>query len=130
MKAVSRMVVALSLGVLGYAAASAATDEQAYLATCRKDPGIPVPISVVSPAVGPEFTGQKVDVQFVVNAAGSPENLIVQSSTDEKLSAAVVQAVKRWKFKPAERNGIPVATKVMLPVKVVDVLDGSIYAAN
>jgi hypothetical protein len=32
----------------------------------------------------------------------------------------VVQAVKKWRFQPAVANGAPVATKVVLPVKIVD----------
>jgi hypothetical protein len=33
---------------------------------------------------------------------------------------AVTAAVKQWRFKPAIADGKPVATKVSLPVKIVD----------
>lgn len=129
MKAVSKLVVLFSLGAL-VSVASAATAEQTYLDSCRKDPGIPVPISVVAPTVGSEFSGSSLDIEFVVDQAGKPENLSVKSSADSALAAAVIDAVKQWKFKPAERNGAPVATKVVLPVRVVNSPDGSTFAAN
>ena len=130
MKAVRKVVVLMGLAALLPLAASAESLEQAYLDNCRKDPGVPVPISVVSPTVGPEHTGEKVEVEFIVDQSGKPESVAVKSAADEALASAVVDAVKKWKFKPAERNGIPVATKVVLPVKVVDPLAGSIFAAN
>jgi protein TonB len=130
MKAVSKYTVLFSLGVLSALAASAATPEQTYLSTCRKDPGMPVPVAVVTPAVSSEYVGVKVDVEFTVDQQGKPANVTVPSATDETLAAAVVDAVKQWKFKPAERNGAPVATKVVLPVKIVDPFSGSTFAAN
>lgn len=130
MKSVRKFVVLLSLGVLGALGASASTFEQTYLENCRKDPGMPVPISVVSPTVGAEFSGSRFDVEFTVDQTGTPINLSVKSVADDALASAVMDAVKQWKFKPAERNGVPVATKVVLPVKVVDSLAGARFAAN
>ncbi len=130
MKAVRNYVLLLSLGVLASVAASASTLEQTYLDNCRKGPGVPVPISVVKPAISQEYTGSSVDVEFTVDETGKPANLTVKSHVDETLSSAVLEAVKQWKFKPAERNGVPVATKVVLPVKVVEPETSSIFAAN
>jgi hypothetical protein len=43
----------------------------------------------------------------------------------------VVEAVKQWRFLPAEANGVPVATKVALPVNIVDpVASGDRYAVS
>lgn len=130
MKTASKSVLLLSLGMLTGLGASASTLEQTYLDTCRKDPGSPVPIAVVTPAVSADYSGARVDVQFIVDERGKPTNLTVKSATDDTLASAVMDAVKQWKFKPAERNGVPVATKVVLPVKVVDPQDGSVFAAN
>jgi len=41
------------------------------------------------------------------------------SSKDHDLAEAVVVAVKQWRFAPVLVNGTPVATKVVLPVRVV-----------
>jgi len=130
MKVNSQTVSLLSLGLLVGCAAFAATPEEAYLHTCRKDAGVPVPISVVAPAVGPEYAGSKVDVEFTVDQTGTPANLSVKSTVEGELASAVLTAVKQWKFKPAERNGLPVATKVVLPVKVVDPFASETFAAN
>ena len=130
MKAVRKLVVLLTVGLLPLVAASASTPETDYLVSCRKDPGIPVPLSVVSPAVGPEFNGGSVQLEFVVDAEGKPAEFSIKSASDDVLATAVVKAVKLWRFQPAEINGKPVATKVALPVKIVDPVDsGTRYAA-
>jgi periplasmic protein TonB len=130
MKAVRKLVVLLSVGLLPIVAAKASTPEQAYLETCRKDPGVPVPVAVVSPTVGPEFNGASVQLEFVVDESGKPAHFSVKSTTDEALVRVVVDAVKQWRFKPAVTDGKPVATKVALPVKIVDpVLAGDRYAS-
>ncbi len=119
MKAVSKFAVMLSLVALASVAASAMTDEQAYLESCHKVPGVPVPVSVVAPTVGSEYSGATVQLEFIVDAAGKPADISVKSAPDNTLATAVVQAVKQWRFAPAEKNGLAVATKVALPVKIV-----------
>jgi TonB family protein len=120
MKAVNKLVVLLNVGALLSVAASASTLEQAYLESCNKDPGVPVPVTVVSPAVGPEFNGGLVQLEFLVDVEGKPADFSIKSATDDVLATAVVKAVKQWRFLPAEVDGKPVAKKVRLPVKVVD----------
>ncbi len=120
MKAVSKLVVLLSLGALAGAAAYATDSEQAYLDSCRKEPGVPVPVTVVSPTVGPEYNGASVQLEFLVDADGKPAAFSIKSATDDVLATAVVKAVKQWRFLPAEVDGKPIATKVALPVKIVD----------
>jgi len=130
MKAVSKLAVLLSLGVLA-PFALAKTDEQAYLESCRKEPWMPVPVSVVAPTVGPEYNGATVQLEFTVDVTGKPAGFSVKSSPDETLATAVLDAVRQWRFKPAETDGKPVATKVLLPVKIVDPLtDPSRVASN
>ena len=130
MKAVRKLVVLLSVGALPIVAVKAATPEQAYLETCRKDPGVPVPVAVVSPTVGTEYNGGSVHLEFVVGADGKPSEFSIKSATDAVLAMEVVKAVKQWRFLPAEENGKPVATKVALPVKIVEpAVQGERYAA-
>lgn len=131
MKAVSKLVILLIVSTFTSALASAGTDEKAYLGTCQKGPGIPVPVVVVSPTVGPEYHGAVVQLEFVVDETGKPVDLAVKSSPDDRLASTVLDAVKQWRFKPAERDGVAVETKVLLPVKIVDsMLDGVRFAAN
>jgi hypothetical protein len=42
----------------------------------------------------------------------------------------VVDAVKQWEFTPAQRNGAPVAMKVVLPVRVVETPKTSPFVAG
>mgnify|MGYP001627517848 CR=1 FL=1 len=131
MKAVSKLVILLIVSTLTPIFASAGTAEQAYLESCRKGPGIPVPIAVVTPSVGPEYHGSVVQLEFVVDEAGKPVDLAVKSTPDDLVASAVMDAVKKWRFKPAEREGVAVETKVLLPVKIIDALQASPrFAAN
>ena len=86
MKAVRKIVVLLSAGFLPLVAASASPLEEAYLESCRKDPGVPVPIAVVSPAVGPEYEGGSVQLEFLVKADGKPAEFSIKSATDDVLA--------------------------------------------
>jgi TonB family protein len=128
MKVASKLAILLSLGTFG-SFASAKSLEQTYLDNCRKDSNVPVPIIVVSPQVDSALVGETVEVEFTVSTAGKPSNVSVLSSKDAALSDAVVTAVKQWQFKPAQKDGAPVATKVILPVRVVDT-DSNRFAAN
>jgi TonB family protein len=129
MNAVNKLVVLLGVGVLSSVGAFALTPEQSYLETCRKEPGVPVPVSVVSPTVGSEYNGASVQLEFVVDATGKTAEFSIKSATDDVLAMAVVKAVKQWKFLPAEIDGKPIATKVALPVKIVESEVGNTFAS-
>jgi periplasmic protein TonB len=120
MKAVNKLAIVLSLGVLAPFAASAKTLEEAYVENYQKKTDVPVPVAVVSPSVSAEYAGSTVELAFIVDATGKPTELSVTSSPAGALSEAIVDAVKQWRFTPAHVNGAPVATKVVLPVKIVD----------
>jgi TonB family protein len=132
MKAVSKIVILLSTGVLSTVAAWAANaSEQAYLDTCRKDSAVPVPYAVVAPTVGPEYNGAVVQLEFVVGKDGKPSEFAIKGTPDDALAQTVVEAVKLWRFLPAQIDGQPVAKKCSLPVKVVgEPAPGDRYAAN
>ncbi len=131
MKVVNKLAVLLSMGVLLPFAASAKSLESSYLESCLKGPNVPVPIAVVSPSVSSEYAGASVELEFVVDQGGSPTAISVKSSPDATLSAVVVDAVKQWRFTPAKYNGQPVATKVVLPVRIVGPsIPGARYASN
>ncbi|HXQ80064.1 MAG TPA: energy transducer TonB [Opitutaceae bacterium] len=131
MKNTNKLALLLGLVALLPVAASARTLEQSYIDSCNKGPGIPVPVAVVTPDVTGFDVGQAVQVEFVVDATGHTSDFTIKSASDRDLAAAVMDAVKRWKFEPALRNGAPVATKVILPVRVVaPSRPAGIFAAN
>ena len=130
MKNNNKLALLLSLGALLPFAASAKTLEQSYVESCRKGTDIPVPIAVVSPDVSAYDIGQTVQVEFVVDTTGRTSGINIKSSSDRDLAEAVVDAVKQWRFTPAQRNGAPVATKVVLPVRVVAAPKADVFVAS
>lgn len=55
-----------------------------------------------------------VDVVFDVQASGATDNIkILSAQPDNIFDRAAVNAVKRWKFQPAEKNGKPVSFQGM-----------------
>jgi TonB family protein len=129
MKAVNKLAVLLALGSLAPFAASAKTPEQAYIDANRPANGVPVPVAVVSPHVSSDYVGATVEIEFIVDTKGQASDFSVKSSPDGALAAEVVAAVKQWQFAPAQRDGAAVATRVVLPVHIVDGSLGG-YAAN
>jgi|SRR5271157_597019 len=123
MKNKNKLALLLSLGALLPFAASAKTLEQSYIESCRKGTDIPVPVAVVAPAVQGYDIGQAVEVRFVVDTSGLPSGVAIKSASDSAFAQAVVDAVSQWRFTPAKHNGGPVATKVILPVRVVKAVD-------
>ena len=129
MKVVNKLAVLISLGALLPFAVSAKTSEQAYLDASLKTPGVPVPVAVVSPSdVDAKYTGAKVELAFTVDAKGIPTDFSVISSPDAVIAKVMMDAVSKWRFTPAQKNGIAVATKVVLPVKIAEI--DNRFAAN
>jgi TonB family protein len=111
----------LSLGLLvAPLALLAVSPEKAYVESYRAIAGAPVPTSVVTPEVRYKFAGQRLVLEFVVDATGTPT--AIRSATpgaDPELVASVTEAVAQWKFSPARVDGLPVARKVALPISIV-----------
>ncbi|HWL14238.1 MAG TPA: energy transducer TonB [Opitutus sp.] len=118
MNAVNKLVVLISVSALLPLAASAKSGEQAYLETSARNAGGPVPVAVVTPSVSAEYAGSQVNLAFTVDATGKPTEMRVVSSPDAMVARVIMDAVKKWRFKPAEKNGTAVSTKVVLPVRI------------
>ena len=130
MKNNNKLALLLSLGALLPFAASAKSLAQSYIESCRKGTDVPVPVAVVSPQVDAYDIGKSVQVEFVVDTTGHTSGVNIKSPTDREFAEAVVDAVKQWRFTPALHNGAPVATKVILPVRVVPAAASSQFAVN
>ncbi len=81
----------------------------------------PVPISRPAPSYPREAlrrgVGGTVRVQVTVAADGSVERMeVAASSGNRHLDRAAMDAVRRWRFTPALRNGQPVSATVVIPV--------------
>jgi protein TonB len=59
----------------------------------------------------------KVELSVEISATGRPESVKLEKSSGyERLDRAAIEAVRRWRFNPAIRNGQPVPTRVNIPV--------------
>ena len=120
MNKISLLGSIVGLVVFGAAAPAAfgLTGTNAYIESYRGRTDIPVPVKIVSPDADSSLVGAKVEVEFLVDAAGRPQNIQVIAATDRDFGVSVCNAVKRWEFSPARPAGAPVPMKVMLPVVV------------
>ena len=81
----------------------------------------PVPISRPAPSYPREAlrrgVGGTVRVQVTVAVDGSVDRMeVAQTSGNRYLDRAAMEAVRRWRFSPAMRNGQPVSATVVIPV--------------
>jgi TonB family protein len=130
MKNKNKLALLLGLGALLPLAVSAKTLEQSYIESCRQGTDIPVPVDVVAPRVAGYDIGQAVNVEFVVDTTGHTTGINIKSNADRAFAEAVVDAVKQWRFTPAQHNGSPVAMKVILPVRVVETPHVNVFVAD
>lgn len=106
-------VVILVLGFfLVFAGLSAKTVEL----TSFKLDTVPTAIKVVEPSVSKEYANTHVTLEFVVNEDGKVEGAKTLSDSEVELSKTLIEAVSKWEFIPAKKDGLAVATKVRLPV--------------
>jgi TonB family protein len=82
---------------------------------------VPLPTKVVNPTDVPgQYAGSTVTLQLTVDAAGAARNISVVSPNDPELSRAVVKAVSQWRFAPARKGGVPVESRIELPLQLKD----------
>lgn len=93
------------------------------------DPGAPHPengiaVAVTSPP--PKYPGEAmrarqqgtVVLRVTVEADGSTSDVVVEQSAGSRaLDRAAQQALRRWRFQPAYRNGVAIRSDVRVPVK-------------
>jgi periplasmic protein TonB len=78
----------------------------------------PIPVRTPPPQVPSELKGQNgiVSVVVIIDEKGDVFQATVSKSTDAAFEAASIEAVKKWKFKPAEVGGQVVKAKVTIPI--------------
>lgn len=111
MKALSRSrIPSLALLLLGatsiLAGAPAATSDQPPRALATVQPIRPRPVFNVG-------ASGVVEVKFTITADGTVADASVHRSTDVLLETAALDAIRKWKFSPAIKNGQPVAVRAM-----------------
>jgi protein TonB len=81
----------------------------------------PVPVRTAAPRVPREFTDAGktglVTVNFAVDEQGSVHDAKILKTTADILDKPALEAVLKWKFKPAKKDGQPYAMRVTIPIK-------------
>lgn len=81
----------------------------------------PVPVRTVAPDVPQNFarTGGSglVTVSFLVDEKGQVQDAAVEKSSNPELNDPALKAIRKWRFKPARKDGVAVAMRVSLPIK-------------
>ena len=79
----------------------------------------PMPTRIVNPTNLPSsYKGATVQVKFTVDEVGQAHNIRVVSDRDRALAKSLVAAISQWEFTPARKNGVPVSSKVVLPLEL------------
>lgn len=80
----------------------------------------PVPIKAYPPAFPPEMLRQGisglVNLMIVIDESGKVVERTVVKSTRSEFERPALEAVGKWRFKPALKGGAPVAVRIELPV--------------
>lgn len=82
---------------------------------------LPVPVRTVSPECPSSLRGTSglVMVKVTIDEQGNVAATNVVKSSNEGFDAAAVEALKKWKFKPASEDGKTIQISVTIPVKFV-----------
>jgi len=80
----------------------------------------PVQIKMVKPVLGYDLTrtGGNALISFIVDRDGTPKDIKVESTSDSDFGRRCVEAVMQWRFRPGSIKGVPVKTRVSLPIKL------------
>ncbi|HEX2855065.1 MAG TPA: energy transducer TonB [Opitutaceae bacterium] len=83
----------------------------------------PVPVRTVSPAY-PEAMRRSgvsgvVQVSCLIDERGQVLEPRIERSSEISFEKPALEALKKWKFKPAKQDGAPIAMRVSIPIKFV-----------
>jgi protein TonB len=71
------------------------------------------------PAKGFRISGT-VLISLVVSSTGAPKDVRIARSLEKDIDQSAVDAVQKWQFEPARKDGQPVATKVTVEIRFHD----------
>ena len=81
----------------------------------------PVPVRTVAPEYPADMRREGVTglvmVTVLIDEQGNVAETKVEKASNEAFSSPAVNALKRWKFKPAQKDGAIVPIHVTIPVK-------------
>jgi protein TonB len=116
------MKTSLLLSVcLSFLLSSAFAAVPATVSSGGEDFSPPVPLSVPSIRTAVGIAGYEnavIKLKLVVDSQGRPQQVDTMGLIPVETKELVVRAVKKWRFRPATRNGVPVSARVILPLQL------------
>lgn len=92
-------------------------------AVAQTKPEPPVPVRTVPPDYPPELRREGVSglvmIKCTIDEQGNVVDPQIEKSSNMAFEKPAVEALKKWKFKPAKQDGNPIAIKVSIPIKFV-----------
>jgi protein TonB len=93
----------------------------ALAAPVRAELDPPVPVRTVTPDFPMDMRRANVSgvvtINCLVDPRGEVQDLKVVKSTNVAFIQPALEALKKWKFKPAQRDGSSVPIRVTIPIK-------------
>ena len=110
----------LTVGFLGVGVPGTAAETDSPAAATTDLRTAPVAIRTVNPKHPDELLKKLVngdaEVDCLVTAEGRVADARVLSASHPQFGDSAVEAVRQWEFRPAERNGTPIAMRVRIPI--------------
>ena len=80
-----------------------------------------MPVRTVAPSLPSELKGSAglVMVKCTIDEQGNVAETAVTKSSNEAFDRYALEAIRKWKFKPASEDGKAVSISVTIPVKFV-----------
>ncbi len=79
---------------------------------------VPIPTKTQELILSSDYEGKTLYVTFEVDVDGQPINVVVISPVDEETEKKIVSSISSWEFVPKHQDGVPVKTRVRLPIVV------------
>jgi protein TonB len=117
MFSLSQFTCLLVAAVLAFVPCRLSADETIY----AKVDVNPVPTKTPPPKYPDEMKRAGVSgvvaVTIVIDEQGEVASAVVAKSTNPEFEAPALAAVKKWKFKPGKKDGVPVKVRVTIPLR-------------
>jgi protein TonB len=93
----------------------------ALVAPARAEVDPPVPVRTVPPEFPTEMRQKNVSgivtINCLIDPKGNVQELKVVKSTNLAFEEPAMDALRKWKFKPAQRDGNVIPVRVTIPIK-------------
>jgi len=117
MRFLSRLTALFITAALALSPFSLSADDTIYTSVDVN----PVPVKTPPPNYPSEMkragVGGIVAVTIVINEKGTVDSARVAKSSNPAFEPPALEAVKKWVFKPAKKDGAPVKTRVTIPIR-------------